>query len=120
MMDKTLAAMAAEIEGALELSPDLAARTCEVLGGICGEEIDPGALDSTDRVLTILYKTKPGWTISAAGTVHLPNGHWSCTLRNSDTRDNDEYLGIGKGPTLPHSLLAALLKALAFERGAAG
>jgi hypothetical protein len=47
------------------------------------------------------------------GTATHPNGHWHCSLRRSDIRDNDPYIGIGAGPTLPHALLGAVIAALA-------
>ena len=79
-----------------------------------GQHIAHSDLDSTDKVLAIIYAIRPGWSVSMKGVARLPNGHWRCTLRRSDMRDNDEYLGVGRGPTLSHALLAALLKALAF------
>ena len=46
------------------------------------------------------------------GKAWMPNGHWTCSLRKTSSRDNDEYVGVGRGPTLPHALLAALFRVL--------
>lgn len=116
-MDKKLAALADEIESALYLEEELAGRTMGVINDLCGNEAVERAseLDSTDKVLGLIYALKPGWSVSTRGKASMPNGHWRCTLRKSTSRDNDEYIGIGCGPTLPHSLLAALLRVLAFS-----
>lgn len=114
-MDKGLADLAMEVEAALTLDEAIAGRAMAELRKIAGgHAIERGDLESTDKVLALIYAVRPGWSVSMRGVARLPNGHWRCTLRRSDTRDNDEYLGVGRGPTLPHSLLAALLKALAF------
>lgn len=116
-MDMGLAALAEDVEAALVLEPDLADRALAVINGLSGDlKIGRADLDSTDAVLSVIYKVRPGWSVSIRGNATMPNGHWRCTLRKSTSRDNDEYLGIGRGPTLPHSLLAALLKALSFTK----
>ncbi len=113
-MNKDLAKLAQEVEAALTLESNLVERVIAQLHRVLKDQnIEPKHLDSTDKILSLITAIRPGWVISMRGTAHLPNGHWSCSLRKSDMRDNDEYLGIGRGPTLSHSLLAALLKALA-------
>ncbi len=116
-MDMGLAALAEEIEASLILDTDLADRALSVINAISGDvQMAQQDLDSTDMVLSLVYAIRPGWSVSIKGKATHPNGHWRCTLRKSLERDNDEYLGIGRGPTLPHSLLAALLKALSFTK----
>jgi len=116
-MDKKLAALAEDVESALILEADLADRALSVINGYSGDvKIDRDGLDSTDKVMSVVYAVRPGWSVSIRGNATMPNGHWRCTLRKSSSRDNDEYLGIGRGPTLPHSLLAALLKALSYTK----
>ena len=112
-MDMALAALAEEVEAAFVLEPDLAARVLAAINGVAGDlTIQREDLDSTDKVLSVIYAVKPGWSVTIRGSAAMPNGHWSCTLRKTSASDDDEYIGIGRGPTLPHSLLAALLKAL--------
>jgi ribosomal protein S10 len=116
VMNMELATLAEDVEAALILEHDLADRVLSVINGLSAElDIKCADLDSTDQVLALIYAARPGWSVSIKGTATLPNGHWRCTLRKSASRDNDEYLGIGRGPTLPHSLLAALIKALSFS-----
>ncbi|WP_238928833.1 hypothetical protein [Alexandriicola marinus] len=112
-MDKTLAQLAHEIEAALELTDDLRAKAASAIEAKF-EDFDPATdFDSTDAVLGLVRRGLPGWTIQLKGTATHPNGHWHCSLRRSDIRDNDPYVGIGAGPTLPHALLGALIGALA-------
>ncbi|WP_373051378.1 hypothetical protein [Thalassovita aquimarina] len=114
-MDKTLAELAHEVEAAFVLGDDLADRVMDEIQKHSDDlEIGRGQLESTDSVLALIYAIRPGLTLSMEGIARLPNGHWRCSLRRSATRDDDAYLGIGRGPTLPHALLAALLNALAF------
>lgn len=113
-MDKRLANLADEIEASLYLEEELAERTVAAINEMPGgADFTKSCLDSTDKVLSLIYAMKPGWTVSSRGKASMPNGHWRCTLRESASRDNDEYIGIGRGPTLPHSLMASLLRVLA-------
>lgn len=114
-MNKELTDLAMEVESALTLEDELANRVIAAISSVAaGRKIERHSMDSTDDVLALIYLIRPGWSVSMKGVARLPNGHWRCTLRRSESRDNDEYLGVGRGPTLPHALLAALLKALAF------
>lgn len=69
-----------------------------------------GLSDPTDAVLHLVDKCLPGWSIALKGKAIEPDGHWSCVLRESSNRDNDEVIGIGKAPTVALALLKALLK----------
>ena len=113
-MDQKLAALAEDLEAALKLDDHLADSVLSVIAERTNISVGKADLDSTDRVLEVIYALKPGWSVTVKGTARLPNGHWRCTLRQSAEKDNDEYLGIARGPTLPHALLASLLKALSF------
>lgn len=77
--------------------------------------IEAGALGSIDAALLLIDHGLPGWSLSMDGIASETNGYWKCTLRRSSVRDNDAFLGIGSGPRLSNVLIAALLKALAFE-----
>ncbi len=110
-MDKKLAALAEEVEAALEISDELAKRVLNAVEAITDKPVGREVLDSTDMVLDLIYSLRPGWSVNVRGLANKPNGHWRCSLRRSFSRDNDEYIGIGRGPTLPHALLAAMLKA---------
>ena len=112
-MNEELAKLAHEIESAFELSDSLANRTKSALEGKIPSTPAMSDFDSTDAVLKLVHDCLPGWAIHIRGTATSPNGHWHCSLRRSDIRDNDPYVGIGQGPTLPHALLAAVVGALA-------
>lgn len=115
-MDKKLAALADEIEAALQLEQELAERAVATINAMTRTQaFTTSDLDSTDKVLSLIYAVKPGWSVNARGKARMPNGHWRCTLRKSSSRDNDEFIGIGRGPTLPHSLLASLLRVQALD-----
>ncbi len=116
-MDKKLAALAEEIEAALIIDDALAERVISTVEQLSQKTLGKSDLDSTDMVLDLIYALKPGWSVSIRGSAAKPNGHWRCTLRRSSSRDNDEYIGIARGPTLPHALLASLLKTLSFSTG---
>ncbi|MEM7643273.1 MAG: hypothetical protein AAF366_12170 [Pseudomonadota bacterium] len=66
-------------------------------------------LSSTDAVLHLIDDIVPGWTIRIKGKAMEPDGHWQCTLRRSSARDNDEFIGAGRGKVLSHALVSALL-----------
>ena len=110
-MDKKLAALAEEIEAALEIDDVLAKRVLDAIEAMSDKPVSREALDSTDMVLDLIYTLRPGWSVNIRGLANKPNGHWRCSLRRSSSRDNDEYIGIGRGPTLPHALLASVMKA---------
>jgi len=65
---------------------------------------------STDEVMLILDAAYPNWTIKLQGRTNDKNGHWVCSLRRSDARDNDDVIGIGRAPILAHAILLAMLK----------
>lgn len=74
---------------------------------------DRRSLVSTDQVLHLVDQAAPGWSIHLDGKAFEPNGHWRCTLRPSDMRDDDEFIAVAKGPRLVNVLVAALLRLLA-------
>lgn len=112
-MDNTLAELAHEVEAVFELSEDLRTRARDALQERIADLPADMDFESTDEVLGVVHRYLPGWSIQIRGTATRPNGHWHCSIRKSDIRDNDQYVGIGNGPTLPHALLAAILFALA-------
>ena len=70
-------------------------------------------ISSTDSVLHLVDQAAPGWSIHLDGKAFEPNGHWRCTLRPSDMRDDDEFIATAKGPRLVNVLVAALLRLMA-------
>lgn len=81
----------------------------------------PTATNTVDGVLRIVDAAVPGWSIQIEGRAQEPDGHWHCQLRHSDFRDNDEFIGRGRGAVLEHALLAAVLRVYAYRlRNTAG
>lgn len=74
-------------------------------------------LASSDHVIHLIDDTVPGWAIHITGTAVEPDGHWHCTLRRSDSRDSDEFIGHGTGKVLSHALTAGLLRTVAYMIG---
>lgn len=79
--------------------------------------ISDADIQSTDAVIHLIDALVPGWSIHIRGRAIEPNGHWHCHLRRSEGRDNDEFIGLGKGRTLSQALIAALLRTVAYLIG---
>ncbi|MCV2869884.1 hypothetical protein OEW28_14720 [Defluviimonas sp. WL0002] len=113
-MDELLSDLAHSIEASLAIDAALADRTIAQLHRSTGApQLERSHLESSERLLALIYELRPGWTVSVKGVARFPNGHWRCTLRQSELRDNDEFVGVGSGPTMAHAMLVAMLKVLA-------
>ncbi len=110
--------MARQIEAAAELGTETAGLALEQMEkSLAKIGIRPQGnwrdISSTDSVLHLVDQAAPGWSIHLDGKAFEPNGHWRCTLRPSDTRDDDEFIATAKGPRLVNVLVAALLRLMA-------
>ncbi len=115
MGDNTLLELADRIEAALTIDEGLAAEALHqirTLNASDAGDFTAADLDSTDRILTIVYGSLPGWTVSLKGKTWQPNGHWVCSLRKTSSRDSDEYVGVGRAATMPHALMGAFLRVI--------
>lgn len=113
MAKTNLSELADRIEAALEVEEGLGREILSAIGELDpsgGAELSVADLDSTDAVLSLINRMLPGWTVSLKGKAWVPNGHWTCSLRKTSSRDSDEFIGVGRAPTLPHALLGALLR----------
>ena len=115
-----------ELAKSVETAPSLDDRMIEGVIEAVGEhrlaerrhrEITQADLESTDAIVHLVDEVVPGWTIQITGKALEADGHWKCHLRRSTTRDNDEFIGTGGGATLSHSVLAALLRTIAYQIG---
>jgi hypothetical protein len=100
------------IESASMLDIDLAAAALTGLRTALPEassELRVSVVDSTDAALDLVARTLPGWLITLEGTARTPD-HWSCTLRQSGVRDDDEVIGTGRAPTPALALVSALIR----------
>jgi len=66
---------------------------------------------SLDKALTLIGQTLPGWGVAIEGAVAV-GGDWTCTLRDTGLRDDDEVIGIGSAATPPLAMILALLQVL--------
>lgn len=80
--------------------------------------LDFDGLSVTDGALHLVDTCLPGWTISLHGKALEPDGHWRCSLRESSSRDNDAFVGVGQGATVGQAMLVALLKLVKSGAGA--
>ncbi|PWJ21124.1 hypothetical protein [Jannaschia seohaensis] len=74
-------------------------------------------LDQTDGVMHVADLAYPNWAVNVHGRANDKDGHWRCTLREGDTRDNDRVIGSGRSPVLSQAILAALLRLADATRG---
>ena len=118
-MDATdLRALAGRVAAGRGPDPALEAAAAQALAAAWpGAGIAPagaaGWLVSTDAVLAAVARALPGWDVTIEGTASAPDGHWTCSLRRSRALDSDRCIGIGKDPSLPRALLAALISTAA-------
>lgn len=112
-----LQALADRIEAAS--TPDLGISLATLKGlvaalpqGEAAPVVRAGLVDSTEAVLGLVTGVLPGWAVRLEGTAIAPNGRWTCTLRRSGSRDDEEVIGIGRAPTPPLAMIAALIRVL--------
>ena len=65
---------------------------------------------STDGAIHVADDAYPNWAVNIHGRANDRNGHWRCTLREDDNRDNDAAMGIGRSPVPAQAVLAAILR----------
>jgi hypothetical protein len=121
-MDAKLADILDRLEMAEGHDDAVLQATLEFLGDIkfapgLTESVTPESINTSDAAIHLIDVVAPGWSIHIAGRAQERDGHWRCTLRRSSSRDNDEFIGIGKGKVLLHALLAALLRTANFLAG---
>ncbi|HPG22125.1 MAG TPA: hypothetical protein PLH75_04995 [Amaricoccus sp.] len=75
-----------------------------------------GVADSADAALRLVASELPGWSVSLSGAARLPDSQWTCTLRESGARDDDEVIGVARAPTAALALVGALLRVFAIRQ----
>ena len=72
----------------------------------------PGAdrIGTTDQAILIADEAYPNWSIHIKGRANDVDGHWRCTLRETDSRDSDAAIGTGRSPVLGQAVLAAVMR----------
>ncbi|SDZ34510.1 hypothetical protein SAMN05444004_11129 [Jannaschia faecimaris] len=83
-----------------------------------GDAAMPQVISTTDGAMVVADDAYPNWAVHIHGRANDRDGHWHCTLRENDSRDNDAVIGIGKSPVLAQAILAAVLRlAMALKKG---
>jgi hypothetical protein len=77
-----------------------------------------GAFGSTDALLALVAEALPSWSVHLGGSSAHAVGRWTCTIRETGVRDDDEAIGVGQAATAPDAVAAALLKVLGMRGGA--
>ena len=74
------------------------------------EVIAPLQISTTDGAMHVADVAYPNWTVHIHGRANDKDGHWHCTLRESDVRDSDKVIGSGRSSALSQAILAAVLR----------
>lgn len=114
MTQRDVEDLARRIEASATLEGAVATEALAALSGLSPAASGAADLASAESALHLLDRALPGWSIRLDGKALEPNGHWSCQLRSSELRDNDEFIGHGKGPAVANALIAAMLRTLAY------
>ncbi|WP_170608738.1 hypothetical protein [Ruegeria arenilitoris] len=77
----------------------------ESLAGLSAQDV-AGA----EQAIHIADVAFPNWSVNIHGRANERDGHWRCSLRESDARDNDAAIGIGSSPVLSQAILAATMR----------
>ncbi len=123
MDQSAMQAVVTRIESAREEDLDVAIEALQGLrlaqsGKDGAQEVGVAAAASTDGALALAGKMLPGWRVDLDGHARSPEGRWTCSLRASGARDDDEVIGIGRGPTPALAILGALMRVrIAQEKG---
>jgi hypothetical protein len=75
-----------------------------------GAAVGVGAAATTDGALALVGEVLPGWRVDLEGHARAPDGRWTCSLRASGARDDDEVIGIGHAPSPALAILGALIR----------
>jgi hypothetical protein len=67
-------------------------------------------LGTSDEAIRIADHAFPDWAVHIHGRANDKDGHWRCTLRESDSRDNDAVIGTGRSPVLGQAILSAVMR----------
>jgi hypothetical protein len=78
-------------------------------------EGDP--VDSTDALLDLVAIELPSWSLHLSGASATVQGRWTCAIRETGVRDDDELIGVGKAASPAQAVAAALLRVIALRRG---
>ena len=67
-------------------------------------------LENAEMAIHIADQAFPNWAVHIHGRANDKDGHWHCSLRENETRDNDAAIGSGRSPVLAQAILAATMR----------
>ncbi|MBW4706189.1 hypothetical protein KX928_00150 [Roseobacter sp. YSTF-M11] len=67
-------------------------------------------ISTADTAMHVTDRAFPNWAVHIRGRANDKDGHWRCSLRESDERDNDAVIGSGRSPVLSQAILAATMR----------
>jgi hypothetical protein len=116
-----LHALAARLEGGDSPDREMAERIADLVEAAAPDrplwrDAKAEALGSTDGTLCLLAEMLPSWSVHVSGSSATVAGRWTCTIRETGVRDDDELIGVGKADTLAGAVAAALLKVIGMRR----
>lgn len=106
LQDRLATAAADDLSGLAHEGLTLAWPPSEVLPAL-----DPDLTVSFDKAFSLIAQALPGWGVGLDGTA-AAGGIWTCRLRATGLRDDDELIGIGAAETAPLAMIVALLQVL--------
>ena len=120
MPSQELQALAARLEAGENPGAEMAERVTALLAAAAPDRplwrgAAAAALGSTDAALGLLAEALPSWSVHISGSSATVAGRWTCTIRETGVRDDDELIGVGKAATLAGAVAAALLKVIAMR-----
>lgn len=74
------------------------------------DEFRAERLGTCDEAMQVADCAFPNWAVHIRGRANDKDGHWHCTLRENDSRDNDAVIGTGRSPNLGQAILAAVMR----------
>ncbi|NNE81472.1 MAG: hypothetical protein HKN18_14490 [Silicimonas sp.] len=114
MKDPELDVLIDELEGREAMTVADFEGVVHALEFLLSEKVTKGltaqGIGSTDGVMHVADDAYPNWVVHIRGRANDRNGHWRCTLRKDDSRDNDAAMGAGRSPVLAQAILAAILR----------
>jgi hypothetical protein len=123
MARQELHALAARLEAGDVPDREMAGRIAQLVAAAAPDRpvwhgAMTGALGSTDAVLGLLAEALPSWSVHISGSSATVTSRWTCTIRETGVRDDDELIGVGKAETLAGAVAAALLKVIGMRKPA--
>ena len=123
MTKNELHRLAERLEGNEAFGPGDAVQAAALIGAACPDRpvwqgAQAAAFGSADAMLCLMAEALPTWSVHLGGSSATVSGRWTCTIRETGVRDDDELIGVGQASTPSGAIAAALLKVIGMRGGA--